>query len=69
MSRRPTSQRHSEDTVPLLQRVLNVEHGAESIETDAESVRAKTERIEEKFKLALEEVNEKMEKLGNYGTQ
>ena len=53
-------QSRSEDTVPLLRRVDNVEHRTESIE-------AKTERMEEKFKLALEEMNKKMEKMANSG--
>ena len=58
---------HSEDTVPLLQRVDNVEYRTESIEAKTESIEAKTERMEEKFKLALEEMNKKMEKMANSG--
>ena len=48
----------SEDTVPLLRRVDNVEH-------ETKSVKAKTERMEENFNLAIKEMNEKMEKLAN----
>ena len=67
-------QSHSEDTVPLLQRVDNVEHRTESIEADmkakTESIEAKTERMEEKIRMqgqALEEMNKKMEKIANSG--
>ena len=38
----------SEDTVPLLRRVDNVEHRTESIEAKTESIEAKTESIEAK---------------------
>ena len=41
-------QSHSEDTVPLLQRVDRVEHRTESIEVETRSVKAKTESIEAK---------------------
>ena len=65
-------QSHSEDTVPLLRRVDNVEHKTESIEAKTESIevetksmKAKTERMEENFKLAIKEMNEKMEKMAN----
>ena len=58
-------QSHSEDTVPLLRRVDNVEHKTESIEVETKSMKAKTERMEENFKLAIKEMNEKMEKMAN----
>ena len=72
-------QSHSEDTVPLLRRVDNVEHETksvkaktesieaktENIEAKTENIEAKTERMEEMFKLAIKEMNEKMEKLAN----
>ena len=67
----------SEDTVPLLQRVDNVEHRTESIEaktesieSKTESIEAKTERMEHKIRIqgqALEEMNKKMEKMANAG--
>ena len=71
----------SEDTVPLLRRVDNVEQETksvraktesieaktESIEAETKSVRAKTDRMEEKFQLALEEMNKKVEKMANSG--
>ena len=56
-------QSHLEDTVPLLRRVDNVEHKTESIEVETKSMKAKTERMEENFKLAIKEMNEKMEKM------
>ena len=57
----------SEDTVPLLRRVDNVEHETKSVKAKTESIEAKTDRMEEKFKLALEEMNKKMEKIVNPG--
>ena len=56
-------QSHSEDTVPLLRRVDNVEHRTESIE-------AKTERMEDKIRIqgqALEEMSKKMKEMANSG--
>ena len=56
---------HSNESVPLLRRVDNVEHETKSVKAKTESIEAKTERMEEKFNLALKEMNEKMEKLAN----
>ena len=63
---------NSNESVPLLRRVDNVEHETksvkaktESIEAKTENIEAKTERMEEMFKLAIKEMNEKMEKLAN----
>ena len=67
---------HSNESVPLLRRVDNVEHETKSVKAKTESIEAKTEsievemkaktkRMEEKFNLALREMNEKMEKLAN----
>ena len=62
-------QKSAEDTVPLLQRMDNVEHETKGIKEKTKSIevdiKTKTDRIEERIKLALEEMNAKIEKVTN----